>query len=156
MLDQLINDLSINQSDVFANELLFDDTGAYTGFDASQPTSRSGGKANAIRLIKQRDSINQIVMIGDGVTDLETMFPVKAINVNTINVNTDAINVNTDAINVNTDVINVNAINVDMQPAASAFIGYGGVTVRERVKRDANWFVHDWKQIIDVFNNMKS
>lgn len=126
MLGQLMKNLSIDPSDVFANELLFDDAGSYIGFDRAQPTSKSGGKAHAIRTIKQRDSLTQIVMIGDGVTDLETMLPT--------------------------------AVNADVHssPAASAFIGYGGVTVRERVKRDANWFVHDWKQIIEVFDNIKT
>ena len=45
-------------------------TGEYAGFDESQPTSSSGGKAKVTELLK--DSSKKMVFIGDGVTDLET------------------------------------------------------------------------------------
>ena len=38
---------------MFANTLLFGDDGEFTGFDATEPTSRSGGKAQAIEQIKK-------------------------------------------------------------------------------------------------------
>jgi phosphoserine phosphatase len=45
--------LSIPEERVFANRLLFDENGTYGGFDAKEPTSRSGGKAAAIAEIKK-------------------------------------------------------------------------------------------------------
>jgi phosphoserine phosphatase len=45
--------LNISGDHVFANTLLFGDEGEFTGFDATEPTSRSGGKAQAIEQIKK-------------------------------------------------------------------------------------------------------
>ena len=45
--------LNIPDERIFANRLLFDKDGAYAGFDANEPTSRSGGKAAAIAQIKK-------------------------------------------------------------------------------------------------------
>lgn len=45
--------LHIPSSNVFANTLLFGNDGEFTGFDATEPTSRSGGKAKAIEQIKK-------------------------------------------------------------------------------------------------------
>lgn len=67
--------LQIPEENVFANKLLFDDNGNYTGFDIKEPTSRSGGKAAAIAHIKQKCGYNTLVMIGDGATDLEARQP---------------------------------------------------------------------------------
>lgn len=55
--------------------LLFDDAGYYTGFDAEQFTSRSGGKARAVQHIKEKYNYQRVVMIGDGVTDMEARPP---------------------------------------------------------------------------------
>lgn len=67
--------LGIPPARVHCNRLLFDDTGAYSGFDASRPTARSGGKALALKAIRTTAAAEGcraiIVMIGDGVTDLE-------------------------------------------------------------------------------------
>lgn len=51
-------------------------TGEYAGFDVNQPTSRTGGKGEAITQIRQ--ALRQdttITMIGDGATDLEACPP---------------------------------------------------------------------------------
>jgi len=45
--------LHIPSDNIFANTLLFDDQGEFAGFDATEPTSRSGGKAKAIEQIKE-------------------------------------------------------------------------------------------------------
>lgn len=50
--------------------------GEYAGFDTNQPTSRTGGKGEAINIIRR--SLGQsanITMIGDGATDLEASPP---------------------------------------------------------------------------------
>jgi phosphoserine phosphatase len=33
---------------------------------------------------------------------------------------------------------------------ASAFVGYGGVTVRQKIKAGADWFITDFQEILDV------
>lgn len=61
---------------------MFDFNGNYGGFDVNQPTSRSGGKGEAISQIRNFNSSQlmankrlSIVMIGDGATDLESCPP---------------------------------------------------------------------------------
>ncbi len=55
-----------------AVDLYFDADGAYTGFDESYPTTRSGGKPAVIRQLKAELQPIRVVMVGDGVSDLET------------------------------------------------------------------------------------
>lgn len=51
-------------------------TGEYAGFDTNQPTSRTGGKGEAITQIRRSIANNvTITMIGDGATDLEASPP---------------------------------------------------------------------------------
>lgn len=57
---------------VEAVDLHFDGEGAYTGYDEAYPTTRSGGKPEVIAQLKQELSPARIVMVGDGVSDLET------------------------------------------------------------------------------------
>lgn len=79
LIEPVANQLAIPISNVFANKLLFDFKGNYAGFDTTQPTSRSGGKGEAIEQVlnfnrnRLMDGNNElkIVMIGDGSTDLE-------------------------------------------------------------------------------------
>ena len=69
--------LHIPSNRVFANTLLFDESedgsmnGLYRGYDPTEPTSRDGGKANAIALLKRMYGLERVVMIGDGVTDMQ-------------------------------------------------------------------------------------
>lgn len=37
------------------------------------------------------------------------------------------------------------ATDMQARPPASAFIGYGGIVVREKVKEGADWFITDFK-----------
>jgi phosphoserine phosphatase len=37
------------------------------------------------------------------------------------------------------------ATDMQARPPASAFIGYGGIVVREKVKEGADWFISDFK-----------
>lgn len=77
VINPIAESLGIPLARVFANTLLFepDGDGAYAGFDANEHTSRSGGKANAIREIKATHGYKRIVMVGDGATDLEARAP---------------------------------------------------------------------------------
>lgn len=58
---------------VEAVDLFFDESGAYQSFDHSYPTTRSGGKPEVIRALRERLSPSLVVMVGDGVSDLETI-----------------------------------------------------------------------------------
>ncbi|MEM7725302.1 MAG: HAD-IB family phosphatase [Cyanobacteria bacterium P01_A01_bin.45] len=55
-----------------AVNLFFNDDGSYKGFDSDYPTTRNGGKLEIINKLKQNYSPEKIVMVGDGVSDLET------------------------------------------------------------------------------------
>lgn len=74
--------LGIPRENVFANELLFDNDGAYAGFDLAELTSDSGrpdvGKPGVCQLLKQRFHHKQMVMVGDGSTDMEASPPADA------------------------------------------------------------------------------
>lgn len=71
LIDPVAEELAIPMNHLFANKLLFDFNGNYAGFDTNQPTSRSGGKGEAITQIRMfnlsqletRNNLN-IVMIG--------------------------------------------------------------------------------------------
>jgi len=83
---------------VEAVDLYFGPDGSYKGFDEAYPSTRSGGKVEIIDRLRGQFAPERIVMIGDGVSDLET------------------------------------------QPFVDLFVGYGGYTARERVKREAQAF----------------
>ncbi|MDG2399341.1 MAG: HAD-IB family phosphatase [Akkermansiaceae bacterium] len=57
---------------VEAVPLQFDLEGQYLGFDENYPTTRSGGKPEIIRSIRAKIGPNRFIMVGDGVSDLET------------------------------------------------------------------------------------
>lgn len=57
---------------VEAVDLFFNGAGSYTGFDDKYPTTRSGGKPEVINRLRRELSPSKIVMVGDGVSDLET------------------------------------------------------------------------------------
>jgi len=75
IIEPIAEKLQIPQSNVYANTLLFDETGNYVGFDNREPTSKNGGKAAVIRQLKEKFEYEVVVMIGDGVTDLEARPP---------------------------------------------------------------------------------
>lgn len=55
-----------------AVDLFFDAAGNYTGYDDKFPTTRSGGKPELITGLKRELTPARVVMVGDGVSDLET------------------------------------------------------------------------------------
>jgi phosphoserine phosphatase len=59
-------------SRVEAVDLFFDDVGDYRGFDQSYPTTRSGGKPEIMQRLKKELRPERLIMVGDGVSDLET------------------------------------------------------------------------------------
>jgi len=71
--------LDVPMDNVFANRMLWqwDEVTMMptklVGFDDSEPTSRNQGKPEAIARIRDRNPYNTVVMIGDGVTDLEAV-----------------------------------------------------------------------------------
>jgi phosphoserine phosphatase len=52
--------------------LRFDAAGNYQDYDASFPTSRSGGKPEVVMRLQRELASERTVMVGDGVSDLET------------------------------------------------------------------------------------
>ncbi|KAK9000106.1 hypothetical protein V6N11_082239 [Hibiscus sabdariffa] len=75
MINPVASILRIPQENIFANQLLFGSSGEFLGFDANEPTSRSGGKAIAVQQIRKVKGYKALVMIGDGATDLEARKP---------------------------------------------------------------------------------
>ena len=71
MINPLAESLGIAIDRVYANTLLFNSDGSFQGFDRDEFTSRTGGKAEAARAIKEKYGYKTLVMVGDGSTDLE-------------------------------------------------------------------------------------
>lgn len=61
--------LGVPEEDVYAVELHHDEHGQYTGFDVDSPLTRNGGKAEVCAEIAR--AYGSVVVVGDGVTDLE-------------------------------------------------------------------------------------
>jgi len=41
------------------------------------------------------------------------------------------------------------ATDLEARPPANCFIGYGGIAVRSKVEMHADWFVHDWTDVVE-------
>merc|ERR1719277_2189058 len=77
MIQPVAATLGIKADHIFANDLLFDENGAYAGFSHEEPTSDSGGKARAVAEIMHRFSVEKVAMVGDGATDMEAKPPAR-------------------------------------------------------------------------------
>ena len=89
MIAPVARRLGVPAERVFANTLLFADAGAgagagagvgagagaYAGFDKSAPTSRDGGKAEVVRALVAAHGYAPVVVVGDGVTDMQARPP---------------------------------------------------------------------------------
>ncbi|KAJ0963490.1 hypothetical protein J5N97_028612 [Dioscorea zingiberensis] len=75
MINPVAVKLGIPLENIFANQLLFGSNGEFLGFDTSEPTSRSGGKAKAVEHIRKHRGYKAMIMVGDGATDLEARKP---------------------------------------------------------------------------------
>jgi phosphoserine phosphatase len=69
-IEPLARFLGIDRVEAVA--LRFDDRGEYAGFDESFPTTRNGCKPALIRDLKRELASSKTVMVGDGISDLET------------------------------------------------------------------------------------
>jgi len=88
--------------------LLFKEDGSYDHFDDTYPTTYNGGKPEIIEALKGEFSPEKVIMVGDGVSDLET------------------------------------------QDMVDHFIGFGGYTPREKVKKDAEFFIYQLDEILKL------
>jgi phosphoserine phosphatase len=57
---------------VEAVDLFFAPDGSYAGYDSAYPSTRTGGKVEIIGRIRSELRPERVVMVGDGVSDLET------------------------------------------------------------------------------------
>lgn len=60
--------LGLAENHVHAVDIYFNEDGSYNGYEESSPLARSGGKAEVVGSLGNQDSI---VVIGDGITDME-------------------------------------------------------------------------------------
>jgi len=116
--------LGIPPSRVYANTLLFNDDGSFAGFDAAEPTSRAGGKALVVGMLKHRHKYPVVVMVGDGATDMEARPPADAF-------------------------VGFGARPCLLDPKANARAP-GGIVVRKAVQEGADWFVTDLHELADA------
>ena len=108
MIEPLARTLCVAKENIYANTILFDENGGYTGFDRDEPTSADMGKPKAVQQIKDKNGYKTIVMVGDGATDAQA------------------------------------------KPPADAFVGFGGVAIRDAVREKACWYVYDFEDMIKI------
>ncbi len=76
MIEPIADVLGIPYHRIYANNLMFNSTdGSFSGFDSKEPTSKDGGKAAVVKLLQDAHGYRQVVMVGDGVTDLQARPP---------------------------------------------------------------------------------
>lgn len=76
MIEPVASQLCIPYHRIYANNLLFSaEDGSFAGFDDQEPTSRDGGKPAVVKLLKEAHGYKTVVMVGDGVTDMQAKPP---------------------------------------------------------------------------------
>mmetsp|Transcript_17849 Transcript_17849/g.24696 ORF Transcript_17849/g.24696 Transcript_17849/m.24696 type:complete len:317 (+) Transcript_17849:40-990(+) len=75
MIGPVADLIGVPRSNIYANNLLFSESGDFAGFDPAEFTSQAGGKAKAIQFLKKDKGYKTMVMMGDGATDLEAKMP---------------------------------------------------------------------------------
>ncbi|MFC4993561.1 HAD-IB family phosphatase [Rubritalea tangerina] len=70
LIEPLASFLQIERIEAVPLEL--DNAGQYVRFDSSYPTTYNGGKPEIIRQLKNEFSPEKTIMVGDGISDLET------------------------------------------------------------------------------------
>ncbi|KAL3276868.1 hypothetical protein HHI36_012230 [Cryptolaemus montrouzieri] len=78
IVSPIADQLNIPSENIYSNRMKFYFDGEYAGFDETQPTSRTGGKAEVMRILKKSKGYKNVVMVGDGATDLEASPPADA------------------------------------------------------------------------------
>jgi len=73
-LTQVIKPLAkyLGIDEIQAVDLIFDAQGAYFSFDTSAPPTRNGGKPEIVAQLRKKYHPERIIMVGDGISDLET------------------------------------------------------------------------------------
>eukprot|EP00579_Thalassiosira_antarctica_P004997 CAMPEP_0201900046 /NCGR_PEP_ID=MMETSP0902-20130614/51566_1 /ASSEMBLY_ACC=CAM_ASM_000551 /TAXON_ID=420261 /ORGANISM="Thalassiosira antarctica, Strain CCMP982" /LENGTH=306 /DNA_ID=CAMNT_0048433607 /DNA_START=34 /DNA_END=954 /DNA_ORIENTATION=+ len=79
MIEPVAKHLGVSVENIYANTILFDENGDYTGFDSNEPTSADQGKPKALRTIKAKYGYETMIMVGDGATDMQAMPPADAL-----------------------------------------------------------------------------
>ncbi len=70
VIEPLAEHLGIER--IEAVPLKFNDDGSYAGYDQDAPPTRNGGKPEIVLQLKEQYQASQTVMVGDGISDLET------------------------------------------------------------------------------------
>jgi len=110
LIEPVAKELGIPIDHIFANKLKFFFDGSYAGFDEGQPTSEQDGKPRVVGYLKKKNAYRNVVMIGDGATDLAAC------------------------------------------PPADTFIGFGGNQIRDKVKKESEWFVATFYDLVEELN----
>ncbi len=64
--------LGVDEDEVDAVGVFFDEGGAYAGFDEDSPLARAGGKLEVLsEIARGEDAVGPVALVGDGATDLE-------------------------------------------------------------------------------------
>lgn len=129
--------------------------GDYAGFDEKEPTSKNGGKAEVIHMLKEKYGYSKLFMIGDGITDLEACPPADVFIgkfwswewcVSLVEYTSNRIKTfDCFMFNDTFCIIFFSKICIDI------FVkGFGGNTVREEVKSRSKWYVESFQELIDA------
>jgi len=78
MIEPVAEILGVNKDRIYANTILFSESGEYVGFDATEPTSADRGKPKALEMIKAKFGYETMIMVGDGATDAQAKPPADA------------------------------------------------------------------------------
>ena len=79
LIEPLADAVGVPRGRIVANLFRFAEDGSFAGHDPDQPTARTGGKAVAVGQIKQRCGYQTVIMVGDGMTDVEARPPADAV-----------------------------------------------------------------------------
>ncbi len=69
VIEPLAEFLDINH--IHAVDLSFNEDGSYAGFDTDAPPTRNGGKPEIVASLRKQLQPEKVVMVGDGISDLE-------------------------------------------------------------------------------------